>query len=526
MAATVSSIRNILEQTAQFEQSLTGRFRHTSSVIKHVQQHGCPPSVNLPKPPCLRDALLSVGAPSNVANEMECVYQSRASAFRDRSTVILNRTCHELSKLPVTNSCHPNLQKVISVFTALYTQKLETWLAEGLAKFQQHAAASAVTARRTAAGVLAQQSVKTFNYEYVPLLEHFFAENPFPTHADKAFLAKKSGMTYRQIHVWNRRNRSKNRKTLRRKPMSEGANLPLDDLYRRMSKFIVPNTEYCGSQSPSHSEPPRTVAPTSVPYSPTLDSPAPPHAFPSTYPPACSYDPFPKTNGQYRFAKPEWMRLPACSIKQRASTVDLTEVIELFSQLNVRGDSSHRSRKDQLAHVSLAATESITVKPYPAPLPAFVPKHVEAYLPICHPLPTIPASSSQLHVFRSPSPLSHPTTLVPPRLEQAKSFRHRKLAPLPRRLPSKGNCAHRTSSATTCSPSPMSRTLSFTSEASSSESIFTPDDSASAPSSGISTPERPPFLLAQPNKPLLPLFGSSFGFNDSFSSQLLAPTFS
>lgn len=34
------------------------------------------------------------------------------------------------------------------------------------------------------------------------MLEHFFDENPFPTHADKESLAKKSGMTYRQIHVW------------------------------------------------------------------------------------------------------------------------------------------------------------------------------------------------------------------------------------------------------------------------------------------------------------------------------------
>lgn len=38
----------------------------------------------------------------------------------------------------------------------------------------------------------------------MPLLEHFFEENPFPTHADKVFLAKKSNMQYRQIHVWVR----------------------------------------------------------------------------------------------------------------------------------------------------------------------------------------------------------------------------------------------------------------------------------------------------------------------------------
>lgn len=46
--------------------------------------------------------------------------------------------------------------------------------------------------------------MSTSSQEYVPLLEYFFEENPFPTHADKAFLAKKSAMKYRQIHVWVR----------------------------------------------------------------------------------------------------------------------------------------------------------------------------------------------------------------------------------------------------------------------------------------------------------------------------------
>lgn len=34
------------------------------------------------------------------------------------------------------------------------------------------------------------------------VLEAFFAENQFPSRADKAFLAQKSNMTFNQIHVW------------------------------------------------------------------------------------------------------------------------------------------------------------------------------------------------------------------------------------------------------------------------------------------------------------------------------------
>lgn len=96
--------------------------------------------------------------------------------------------------------------------------------------------------------------------EYVPLLEHFFDENPFPTHADKEFLAKKSNMQYRQIHVWvsnvlnsisalidfqpiqfqNRRNRTKKEvKPLTKKPIYEGATKPLDQLYERMKGYMI-----------------------------------------------------------------------------------------------------------------------------------------------------------------------------------------------------------------------------------------------------------------------------------------------
>lgn len=38
--------------------------------------------------------------------------------------------------------------------------------------------------------------------EFLPTLEAFFSEEELPSRADKLFLAKKSGMTYRQIHVW------------------------------------------------------------------------------------------------------------------------------------------------------------------------------------------------------------------------------------------------------------------------------------------------------------------------------------
>ena len=40
--------------------------------------------------------------------------------------------------------------------------------------------------------------------EYVPLFEKIFTLNAFPSQADKNLLARKSGMTYKQIDVWVR----------------------------------------------------------------------------------------------------------------------------------------------------------------------------------------------------------------------------------------------------------------------------------------------------------------------------------
>lgn len=98
----------------------------------------------------------------------------------------------------------------------------------------------------------------------MPLLEHYFAENPLPTHADKNFLAKKCGMTFRQIHVWvrsilsrfpfvlmsvymqfqNRRNRTrKEGQVFKRKPQHEPGKLPLDTLIAKMPHSIIPKDQ-------------------------------------------------------------------------------------------------------------------------------------------------------------------------------------------------------------------------------------------------------------------------------------------
>jgi hypothetical protein len=139
------------------------------------------------------------------------VYQKRAAELRafSLSTVALvysNQAQHPSKFRCVTE------QKVLSLFTELYLRQLAAWREECIVLYLKHSSTGDRT--QTSGCTTKFNHVRLMSYlylqlcviplcqEYVPLLEYFFAENPFPTHADKAFLAKKSAMTYRQIHVW------------------------------------------------------------------------------------------------------------------------------------------------------------------------------------------------------------------------------------------------------------------------------------------------------------------------------------
>ncbi|KAH7930420.1 hypothetical protein BV22DRAFT_1000695 [Leucogyrophana mollusca] len=498
-----------------------------------------PVTITLPEPQSLLPVLLSLGAKSEWAQEIDQAYRRRASELRQGSEAAVSRLCSDLVWHPSLNASGFQ-EKVISVFSELYRKRLGECSEDVLRLVKDRIFVKGQTA--TTPVTRSQKPPTPFNQEYVPLLEHYFDENPFPTRADKDFLAKKSGMEYRQIHVWfqNRRNRTKKEgKVLKKKPMSEGATLPLDDLYARMEKYIVPEDRRVKVVDSDEVVSPflvfsynlrRPSSPVEADVQNVLDGPAPSHAFPSTYPPVCEYNPFPCKDGVHHFEapQPQWLRRSSSAPATRPPAMPMSDFIEKFSQLHVRDGSGNRSRQNvqtttTILHTeanSFAASLTFTVISPPAPHPAFIPRSALTPASLAHPLPAVAAPTSRLHVFNTPSPQSRPVTLVPiaeTETPTRKKAGRRKVAALPRRVPQGTSIAHRgvtpaVSEASLSSPSPSSssRSPSFDSESGHSR-MFSTVSSSSDSSSRVTTPvSSSPSLPAQIFSPSLSLPGFSF----------------
>ncbi|KIJ08121.1 hypothetical protein PAXINDRAFT_18716 [Paxillus involutus ATCC 200175] len=473
--------------------------------------------INLPKPWPLLSSLLDTGVSHELASAANNVYQSRAEELRQHTHKSIAAACHKIAQVPHASASPPEVlaSKVVSTFTRAYVRRLEHWREE-IALFVNQASKPPVKTT--------SKNSRAFHHEYVPLLEHFFEENPFPTHADKVFLAKKSNMEYRQIHVWfqNRRNRTKkDTKPLRKKPMSEGATIPLDKLYDRMKGYMVhANSSTRGRTPPQECTSKGEIESQTTPNSNRRDvfvSPAPPHAFPSLYPPSCPYEPFPCKIGATSFGESRWRRVPVSrGTCPRSTSIDIDELVERFSQLNVRGESHPKGLHDPRSH---AATVAITVIPSRAPHPSLVYCKKPHRIPTVTPFLSVPASTARLRPFQSPSPTSKPTTLVPlaEPVTSANSHVKRKTAPLPRRFPSRMREIHRDatpamSESSTTSPSVSPRVFSWDSDTrscsfSSASSLLSspPNVTATIGSLPFGSPCRSPFEV--PADP----FGFMFG---------------
>ncbi|KAH7886127.1 hypothetical protein F5I97DRAFT_1877802 [Phlebopus sp. FC_14] len=391
------------------------------------------PTLHLPEPPDITPALITAGAHHPLAVEMNQAYRKRACELKVFHEAAFTRIARHCSRLVSPCTEHPD-RNLTEAFTRTYLKHLQALQTEGVTMLMARLS-SAISLK--AGNETDRRRQRSFNHDYVPLLEHFFEENPFPSHADKVFLAKKSGMSYRQIHVWfqNRRNRIKKEgKVLRRKPMGEGALLPLDRLYQSMARYTVPGAQLQRAREKSTKVELNLTQPV-TPQSGQLDTIAPPHAFPTPYPPSCSYDPFPLVPplGMSSSSALPWFRKQS-TVQSRPSVIDISELVELFSQLHVREDSNRHNRLPKLD--ASAATVSITYRPFPAPLPAFTPQKVTCTLasPTNILLPTVAAPPHRLHVFRSPSPKCKPATLLPSTQSRSRA-KVCKTAPLPRRIP-------------------------------------------------------------------------------------------
>ena len=150
---------------------------------------------------------------------------------------------------------------------------------------------------------------------------------------------------------------------------------------------------------------------------------APPHAFPTCYPHNCA-NPFPNSNGIFKFAPPVWRRRPAVA-NPPPTPVNFDEFVEMFTKLNLEDCSStvQTRRKTSLTKPWFAATVTITS---PAPHPALLRRSCVSPLSQKVASPTsVPSTHTSLR-SRSSS-----ATAVSQPLQIA--TKPQKLAPLPRR---------------------------------------------------------------------------------------------
>lgn len=388
-------------------------------------------SISLPEPPSLLSAMLDVGAPISVAEEMQRAYQQRATELKKRYEIAASQAALALLQGPGPSS-FPSLQsKLFAAFKKLYVSRLDDWQKACLSLYKGCAAAITSHGDHLKRG---RGTHVAFNIEYVPLLEHFFEENPFPTHAEKVSLAKKSGMTYRQIHVWfqNKRTRSKKDGKGSRQKTALYATSPVDSR-RDVTQPCTKRNDDSDVRSGQVLSQGKDLVSSDVHI--TLDAPAPPYAFPSIYPPPPRYKPF-QDNSTLQSHLLPWRRRLSSAQSPSPHSTTLSDLIEMFSQLSVRDKHGHQCQHVRSAHTEEigAAVSSITVKPFSAPLFAICRpvEFVTKAAPV--PLPTVPAPPTLLHPFRTPSPQAHPVTLIPSNVQKM-STRRRKVAPLPRRLP-------------------------------------------------------------------------------------------
>ncbi|KAL5535837.1 hypothetical protein ACEPAF_3931 [Sanghuangporus sanghuang] len=156
-----------------------------------------------------------------------------------------------------------------------------------------------------------------FDQNFVPFLEKCFSRNQRPSREDKELLAEKTGMSYRQIHVWFQNRRSRTRRSL---GQSEFRNEELTCCSRASSVTLVEDDPLSRHISPSY-------------------------AFPAVYPPEIKEDPFPCRFGDfYSFAKPCWSRFPSTT-EPPLSKFDVSTLTTAFEKLQINDDSESKTRR-------------------------------------------------------------------------------------------------------------------------------------------------------------------------------------
>nr|AHE78418.1 HD2 [Volvariella volvacea]AOC97533.1 HD2 protein [Volvariella volvacea] len=175
-----------------------------------------PPSTALrkPIPPQTLTArpALDLHLPKHIQADIDCLPPDARQVI-SRQIDALNSLYHssyakscagvEANPLPQLPDAR-TFQRLRSCFENMYRQKemprVEAWIESARAK-----------RRRVSKDENSTQRPR-FKHEYSQLLENYFSKNAYPSRPDRAVLARKSGMTLKQIEVWFQNHRSRAKK--------------------------------------------------------------------------------------------------------------------------------------------------------------------------------------------------------------------------------------------------------------------------------------------------------------------------
>ncbi|KAI0719961.1 hypothetical protein C8T65DRAFT_22885 [Cerioporus squamosus] len=271
------SAQSLARKTAPYAVALPSIPRSHNSSPSTTTLVLCPPKPLTPR-------LASLGVDEATAARISSSMDAAASRLKELCEAELQRRLKTPS--PYFDDAR-SFSRIPATLGAIYTRAVNAWttylvddVAPRVLRLQEYIRSKAHT-----------QTKRPFNTGAVPLLESFFEENAFPTRLEKHELAAKSDMGFRQIHVWfqnhRRRSRQEGRELKRR-----AASGPLpEELEQSIIDALLPS-HLDEADSDETSDDDALVNSQTFRFNP------PPHAFPSPWPPLCSYDPFPIAPGE------------------------------------------------------------------------------------------------------------------------------------------------------------------------------------------------------------------------------------
>ncbi|KAI0688026.1 hypothetical protein C8T65DRAFT_675262 [Cerioporus squamosus] len=313
----------------------------------------------LPQPESPTSRLLAQGIEEASAQRISSVFVRFGEQLKAHLEADYQRRCQGLQAHSSYYQDPKSLSLVSLTYLTWYTKATQQWASYLLDDFTPRL----LRARLRSRADRIPSPRRPFNQRAIPYLEQFFDRNAFPSRLDKIDMADKFNMEFKQIHVWFQNRRSRMRKEGKEIAKPERTAL-VDELENAVVGQLLPPDLYDETDddnSSSHCDD----------HHDGLYVPAPDHAFPSCYPPSCSYEPFPSTSEERKLELP-WPRLqqPPPSSKP---VVEIDEVIAAFSKLAIADSQSERAAMVPVAsrRASSVWSWSVTRCP-PAPHPALV----------------------------------------------------------------------------------------------------------------------------------------------------------